>query len=123
MTTRRHVSFNFMEEFTMKNLNHNAILAGLLGAGALLMAATPAVAGQWEGHPDLGDSILNDLDRPAYMGTGLTEVSPRVRVYGASGSPDTQGDAGFAIGAAGPEKGNSDLYGSILFDVNVNAWR
>lgn len=92
--------------------------AGLLGAGALLMmAATPGISGQWDGHPEMESSILNELDRPAYMGTGLSEMSPRVQVYNTL-APD--GDrTGFAIGAADGEKGHVDLYGSILYDVGT----
>lgn len=106
----------------MKNLNHSAIMTGLLGAGALLMlAATPAIAGPYDGHPDLESSILNDLDRPAYVGTGLAETRARVYVYGAPGAfpnPDID-QTGFVTGTAGPEKGDGDLYGSILFDVGA----
>jgi hypothetical protein len=110
----------FMEECAMKNLNHSSIMAGLLGAGALLMAAIPASAGEWD-NPDMEGTILNDLDRPAYVGTGLSETSPRVYIYGSSGAfSDLDMDhTGFAIGAAGPEKGDGDLYGSALFDVGA----
>jgi len=104
----------------MKNLNHSLILAGLLGAGALLMVAMPASAGEWD-NPDMEGSILNDLDRPAYVGTGLSETSPRVYIYGSSGAfpnPDID-HTGFAVGTAGPEKGDGDLYGSVLFDVGT----
>jgi hypothetical protein len=120
MTIRLHVSFIFMEEHAMKNLSHIAAMAGLLGAGALLLAAAPAVAGQWD-NPDMEGSILNDLDRPAYVGTGLSETRARVHVYGAPGAfpnPDID-ETGFVIGTAGPEKGDGDLYGSILYDVGA----
>lgn len=110
----------------MKNLNLSAVSAGLLGAGALLMlAATPTIAGQWDGHPDLESSILNDdLDRPAYVGTGLSEPRARVYIYPARDSAFPNHDidqTGFVTGMAGPEKGDGDLYGSILFDVG--AWQ
>jgi hypothetical protein len=110
-----------MEEYAMKNLKSRIVAAGLLGAGALLMAVTPAVAGRWDGHPDLEQSILNDLDRPAYVGTGLAETRAHVHVYGPSRAfpnPDID-ETGFATGMAGPEKGDADLYGSILFDVGA----
>jgi len=111
-----------MEEYAMKNLKHNANLAGLLGAVALLMlAANPAIAGPYDGNPDLESSILNDLDRPAYVGTGLSETRARVHVYSAPGAfpnPDID-QTGFVTGTAGPEKGDGDQYGSILFDVGA----
>jgi hypothetical protein len=120
MTIRLHVSFIFMEEHAMKNLKHHAAMAGLLGAGALLLAAAPAVAGRYDGHPDLEHSILNDLDRPAYVGTGL-ETRARVRVYPTSAAfpnPDID-QTGFATGMAGPEEGVGDMQGSILYDVGA----
>jgi len=108
-----------MEEYAMKNLKHNANLAGLLGAAALLMlAANPASAAEWD-NPDMEGSILNDLDQPTYVGTGLSETRARVHIYGAPGSfpnPDID-QTGFVTGTAGPEKGDGDQYGSILFDV------
>jgi hypothetical protein len=104
----------------MKSLKLNAIAAGLLGAGALLLGAPPVLAGQWDGHPDLEMSILNDdLSRPAYVGTGMTERT-RVYIYPSRGSAFPNRDVdltGFATGMAGPEKGGAGLYGSILFDV------
>jgi hypothetical protein len=109
-----------MEEHTMKKLNHIATMAGLLGAGALLIAAAPAIAGRYDGHPDLEHSILNDLDRPAYVGTGL-ETRARTSVYPVSGAfPNRDIDeTGFVIGTAGPEKGMGDMHGSILYDVGA----
>lgn len=109
----------------MKTLMRSAMMAGVLGAGALLMA-TPATAGQWDGHPDLESSILNDRDRPAYVGTGMSETRARVfvpGVYDAAGAfPNHEIDQnGFVTGMSGPEKGDSDNYGSILFDVG--AWK
>jgi len=109
-----------MEEHAMKNLKHNAAMAGLLGAGALLLAAAPAVAGRYDGNPDLEHSILNDLDRPAYVGTGL-ETRERVRVYSNSAAfpnPDID-QTGFVAGMAGPEEGVGDMQGSILYDVGA----
>ncbi len=103
----------------MKKLNHIAAMAGLLGAGALLIAAAPAIAGHYDGNPDLESSILNDLDRPDYVGTGLADT--RARVQGAAGrfsNPDID-ETGFVIGTAGPEKGVGDMQGSILYDVGA----
>lgn len=105
----------------MKNLKHNAIKAGLLGAGALMMlAAIPASAAKWD-NPDMEGNILNDLDKPAYVGTGLPETRARVHVYGAPGAfPNADiNETGFLVGTAGPEKGEGDLYGSILYDVGI----
>lgn len=105
----------------MKNLKSRMVAAGLLGASALLMAVTPAGAGRWDGHPDLEQSILNDLERPDYVGTGLSETRSHIHVYATSRAfpnPDID-ETGFATGMAGPEKGDADLYGSVLFDVGA----
>jgi hypothetical protein len=113
-----------MGDYAMKNLTLKTLAAGL-GASALLMiAAPPAIAGQWDNDPDLAMSILNDdLSQPAYMGTSMSE-RPRVYIYPGRDSAFPEQDVdltGFVTGTAGPEKGGGDLYGSILFDVG--AWR
>lgn len=103
----------------MKNTALKGVVAGLMGVGALLMTAMPASASHWDGHPDLESSILNDHG-PAYMGTGLADTRKRVFIYGAPDSAFRNSDldqTGFAVGTAGPEKGEGATYGSILYDV------
>ena len=87
-----------------------------------LLAASSAFAGQWDGNPELESSILNDLDRPAYVGTSLSDTRKRVHIHGAPNAafPNHEIDeTGYVVGMAGPEKGHGDAYGSILFDVGA----
>ncbi len=90
--------------------------------GTAALAATSAFAGQWDGNPDMESSILNDLDRPAYVGTSLSGTRKRVYVHGTPNAafPNPEIDeTGYAVGTAGPDKGHGDAYGSILFDVGA----
>ena len=90
--------------------------------GVTLLAASSAFAGQWDGNPELESSILNDLDRPAYVGTSLSDTRKRVYVHGTpnAGFPNHEIDeTGYAVGTAGPDNGHGDAYGSILFDVGA----
>lgn len=100
----------------MKNLNHSAIIRDygrLAGRRRPTDAGRPPrpVAGQWD-NPDMEGSILNDLDRPAYVGTGLSETRARVHVYGAPGTfpnPDID-ETGFVTGTAGAPKKGTAIY-------------
>lgn len=90
--------------------------------GAAMMATTPAFAGPWDGHPDLENSILNDLDRTAYMGTSLPDMRMRQHIVGLPNAAFPNHDideTGYVVGTAGPEKGYGDEYGSVLFDVGA----
>lgn len=90
--------------------------------GAAMMATTPAFAGPWDGHPDMESSILNDLDRPAYVGTSLPDTRKRLHIGGAPNPAFPNHDideTGYVVGTTGPEKGHGDQYGSILFDVGT----
>lgn len=94
--------------------------AGLVSAS--MLAATSVFAGPWDGHSELEQSILNDLDRPAYVGTSLAASRERVHIYGGAGGMFPNHDidnTGYVVGAAGPEKGDGERYGSILFDVGA----
>ena len=92
------------------------LFTSLITAG--LLAAAPAFAGQWEGNLDMQGSILNDLDKPAFVGTGMSMAKPRVYIYGSAfTSPDIDA-SGFAVGSAGPEKGHGDIYGWAVLDVS-----
>ncbi len=96
------------------------LYASIIGAG--MFAISSAFAGPWDGNPDMESSILNELDRPAYVGTGLQETRARVYIYGALGSSFLSHDidqTGFVVGTSGPEKGHGDRYGSVLVDVGA----
>lgn len=94
-------------------MKRSTIFTGL-AAGVLI--TSPAFAGQWDGNFDLQGSILNDLDKPAYVGTSAAEAMPRIDIYGAFAGPDLDA-SGFAVGRAGPEKGQGDTYGWAVLDV------
>jgi hypothetical protein len=92
----------------------------LIAAG--LLAAGPAFAEIWgSGNVDAYGTILNDLDKPAMVGTGMAAARPNVKpFFGAfAGNPDISVD-GFFRGMADPEgygpwgQGNSDTYGTVL---------
>lgn len=97
---------------------NSKFLNSILAAG--LLAATPVFAGPYDGHPDMEQSILNDLGKSAYVGTGKTVENRRIDPFhGAlAGNPDID-RGGFVVGSAAPEKGEGDLYGSVLFDVGA----
>lgn len=89
----------------------------LIGMLAAAFVAAPVCAGQWDGDPDLQQGILNETGAPAYAGTGVSEMGPRVNFYG---SLISEQDAnGFATGRADPEEGRNDEYGSILVEIGV----
>lgn len=90
--------------------------------GTVALAATSAFAGPWDGNPELESSILNDLDRPAYVGTSLSDTRKRVYIHGTPNAafPNPEIDeTGYVVGTAGPDKGHGEVYGSILFDVGA----
>lgn len=94
-----------------------------LFASSLL--ATSAFAGTYWGGDSNSDAygyVLNDLDKPAFVGTGFSEASPRIDAYnGLTRASMDIDQSGFAIGSAGPEKsygpwghGNQDAYGTVI---------
>lgn len=95
-------------------MKRTSILSGL---AAGLLTTAPAFAGQWDGNFDLQGSILNDLDKPAYVGTSATAEKPRIDIYVGFTGPDLDA-SGFAVGRAGPEKGQGDTYGWAVLDVS-----
>jgi len=96
-------------------MKSTTLFTSLIAAG--LLATTPTFAGPWDGI-DMQGSILNDLDKPAYVGTGLGTAKPRPDIYNGAfaGSVDID-KTGFAVGNAGPEKGQGDLYGWSVLDL------
>lgn len=102
-------------------MKSTTLITSLIASGLL---ATSAFAGTyWGGESsDTYGYVLNDLDKPAFVGTGFSVASPRIDAYNGftAGSPDID-PSGFAIGAAGPEEsygpwaqGNQDTYGTVL---------
>lgn len=101
-------------------MTRTTLFTTLIAVG--LLAAPPTFAGQWEGNVDLQGSILNDLDKLAFVGTGFSVASPRIDAYSGLTAGNVDIDhSGFAIGYAGPERsygpwghGNVDAYGTVL---------
>jgi hypothetical protein len=85
---------------------------------ATLLASAPAFAGTWDDNIDMRDSIINDLDKPAFVGTSMAVVKTRIDPYNgfATGSSEID-QSGFAVGSAGPEQGHVDNYGWVVLDV------
>lgn len=84
-----------------------------LGAAILVLATSPVFANDWDGNPDMQQSILND-HAGGFVGTGFSPGKLE------RGSGDTYGWAVLDVQAsdvrasAGPEKGMGDAYGTIL---------
>lgn len=95
------------------------LITSLIASGLL---ATSAFAGTYWGgdsNPDAYGHILNDLDKPAFVGTGFSVASPSIDPYNGftTGSPDID-QSGFAIGSGRPEKGHGDNYGWVVHDAS-----
>ncbi len=93
------------------------LFTSLIAAG--LLASAPAFAGLWgEGGTDTYGHVLYDLDKPAFVGTGMAVAKTRIDAYNGivAGNPEID-QSGFAIGSAGPEKGFGDNYGWAVLDV------
>jgi len=94
---------------------------------AALLASTPVFAEQvlfyetWEPSPSLDSPAVNTRDRPAYVGTSLSDTRARHHIGSPNSAfPNTDIDeTGYIVGTAGPEKGNTDNYGSVLYDVGA----
>lgn len=99
-------------------MNSTKFLNGIIAAG--LLAASPVFAGPYDGQPDMEHGILNDPGKSTYVGTGKAVEQRRIDPFlGAlAGNPDID-QSGFTVGTAGPEKGEADLYGSVLYDVGA----
>ena len=98
------------------------LITSLIASGLL---ATSAFAGNFwagEGNPDAYGHVLNDMDKPAFVGTGFSMASPRHDAYNGFTRSNLDIDqSGYAIGGAGPERsygpwghGNQDVYGTVL---------
>lgn len=99
-------------------MKSTVLLTSLMVTG--LLAASSAFAGTWSDNPDLQSGILNDLSKSGYVGTGLAMGRVRIDPFGGVHSGDSDIDqSGFVKGAAGPEKGEGDLYGNVLYNVDA----
>lgn len=93
-----------------------------LAAAILAIAAAPVFAHDWDGNPDMAQSILNDHSS-GFVGTGFSPAKLE------RGSGDTYGWIVLDVQAGeshvphksadghGPEKGFGDTYGSVLNDL------
>lgn len=110
------------KEYIMK---HTFTFTSLAVAG--LLATTPAFAADQWLDPETESVISRDMERPgyvgtSYIGTSLSDTRSRIHVFGEPNSafPNHAIDeTGFVIGTSGPEKGEGDLYGSVLYDVGA----
>lgn len=103
-------------------MKSTTLITSLIASGLL---ATSAFAGTYWGGKSNSDAygyVLNDLNKPAFVGTSFSVASPRIDPYNGFtvGNVDID-QSGFAIGAAGPESsfgpwghGNQDAYGTVL---------
>ena len=99
-------------------MKHTFTFTSLVAAGLLATAPVFAVD-QWL-DPETESAISHDMERTGYVGTSLSDTRPRIHVFGAPNSafPNHAIDeTGFVVGTSGPEKGEGDQYGSILYDV------
>jgi hypothetical protein len=109
------------KESIMKNVY---LITAVIGTAMLIAPPVFALADEpWEPYPELLESrTLNAQDRPAYVGTGLSDTRKRVHIGGAPNPAFPNHDideTGYIVGTAGPEKGHGDEYGSVLFDVGA----
>lgn len=94
---------------------------------AAMLVSTPVFADQvffyeaWEPTSRMDNPVANTPDRSAYVGTSLSDARARHHIGSPSKAfPNTDMDeTGYVVGTAGPEKGNTDNYGSVLYDVGA----
>jgi hypothetical protein len=88
---------------------------------ATLLSASAFAGNLWGGdsNSEVYGHILNDLDKPAFVGTSMSMVKTRIDPYNGFTTGSAEIDqSGFSIGAADPEKGHIDNYGWAVLDVN-----
>lgn len=91
-------------------------MSKLITLAALALLSSPVLAHDWDGNPDMQQSILNDHPE-AYVGTSARESIREL------GEGDSYGQVLLDVSAGkvgknfGREKGEGDSYGSILLDV------
>ncbi|MBU1395921.1 MAG: hypothetical protein KKE84_07235 [Gammaproteobacteria bacterium] len=101
-------------------MKHTFTFTSLVVAG--LLATAPVFAAEQWINSDTEGGVLHEMERPGYVGTSLSDTRQRIHVFGAPDSafPNHAIDeTGFVVGTSGPEKGEGDQYGSILYDVGA----
>jgi len=101
-------------------MKHTFTFTSLVVAG-LLATAPVFAADQWL-DPETEGGILHEMEQPGYVGTSLSDTKSRIHAFGEPNSAFPNHDideTGFAVGTSGPEKGEGDQYGSILYDVGA----
>lgn len=94
------------------------LLTGLIASS--LAATSSAFAGYWDSNPEMQFSIINDYEKPAFVGTGLMTDRERTDPYGPALVGNSDIDLrGFVEGPASREKGVGDQYGSILVEIKA----
>lgn len=87
----------------------------LIAFATAALLTSPVFASEiWPESSDTYGHVLND-ERPAFVGTGLSQQARQEKIYGSLVGPDNQD--GFKVGNGGAEKGGPDSYGSILYDA------
>lgn len=103
-------------------MKRTTLITSLIASSLLATSAFASTYWGGDSNSDAHGYILNDLDKPVFMGTGLSVASARSDAYNGftRGNPDID-QSGFAIGATGPDSsygpwghGNSDAYGTVL---------
>lgn len=89
----------------------------ILTAAVLALGTSSVFAGQWDGNPDVGQSILNDISSGGFVGTSFPSSKTERGSGDAYGWAVLDAEAGDVRASAGPEKGSGDTYGSILNDL------
>lgn len=102
-------------------MKNTALLTSLIATGLLLASPASAASVEPFGGPtvDTSGHIIYDLDKTAFVGTGLAVARPSLDAYNGftSGNHDID-QSGFAIGRAGPERGQGDNYGWVVHDLS-----
>jgi hypothetical protein len=97
-------------------MKHTTLINTLAGG---MLIVSPAFAGPWDGNPEMESSVLNELDKPAYVGTSLAAARMQVDPFnGAFAGIQDIDQSGFVIGRTGPEKGHGDNYGWVVLDAS-----
>lgn len=105
----------------MKNMH---LLTAVIGASMLVSMPVIAEDLFYELlEPDviMDSPIASIRGQSAYVGTSLSDTRVRHHIVAPNSAfPNTDIDeTGYVVGAAGPEKGNGDDYGSVLYDVGT----
>ncbi len=89
----------------------------ITSAVALAALAGTVHAGIWGSNPDTVGGILHALEQPGYVGTSMRDDRARLNIRSVNAAfPNGDVDeSGYAVGRAGTESGQGDLYGHVVF--------